>query len=79
MKVMLPDVIPNTLPQQLDDRLCAIGFENAGSPELEKAQLRMCRDYRTKVKLALRLESAVCRCNLLPQQTIGADEFTFFQ
>ena len=45
------DIVPDALPQQLDDRLGAIGLEHAGAAELEELQVRLGGDQAARYRI----------------------------
>lgn len=79
MQVVSPDVVPDTLPQQLDDRFCAEWFQHTGAAKLQKPQAGMRGDQRRNVELILSVESTMRVRHVLAKQTIRADQFAVLE
>ena len=79
MQVVSPDVVPDTLPQQLDDRFCAEWFQHTGAAKLQKPQAGMRGDQRRNVELILSVESTMRVRHGLAKQTIRADQFAVLE
>ena len=77
IEVMGTHVVPDTLPEQLDDRLDPVGLEHAGPSEFEKAKLAVKGQQWRDIEFASGIESALPFGDCLPQQAVCSNQFTF--
>ncbi len=75
---MGPDIGPHAVPQQFYGAFVAVGLEDAGAPEFQKAQRAVALEKRRDVKFARRVKTADEIGHLLAQQTIGCHHFGFW-
>jgi len=71
---MLQDVSPDAVPQQFHRALIAIWRLHAGAAEFEKFQIAVARDKGADIEFAGAVEAARSLCDVLTQQSIGADD-----